>query len=174
LLLILVAGGAAVYGLGLLLEIGAAKPPCCGLTWPSSDPLQAEQAIQADDPKGVSPDLQDKAARAILAGRPGDASAWLRLAFADRRKHGRLTETGQYAFQTSYLVQPYAGELTPWRVAFALDNWSQLTGQTRLDAVQEMRIVKERDTGRLAPLKALAMGASDPGGRLAAVLLLGR
>ena len=116
----LVAAAAAAYGAGLLLEVELAKPHCCAMTWPSTDPPQAEQIALNADPKALNADLQNQTALAILAGRPGDFAAWLRLAYADRLKHPQLTKTGQYAFETSYLVQPYAGDLTPLRIAFGL------------------------------------------------------
>lgn len=173
LFLLLAAAGAAAYGLGLLVEIGVAAPPCCGLTWPSRNPLQAEQRLMTDDPRGANPVRQRQAALAILAGRPGDASAWVRLARADRLLNGRMTEVGRFALQTSYLAQPYGGDQTPLRVALALDNWGQLSHQTRQDAVAEMSLVRKYDYKRLPVLRAVAPRAADPGGRLAALLVLG-
>lgn len=161
---------AALYGAGLYYEQNLAGPHCCGLTWPTPDPAQAERLLIAADPKGINPVIQRQAAVAVLAGRPMDSSAWLRLAYADSLSHGRLTNDGRHALEMSYLVLPYAGPDTPWRLSFILNNWTGAALQSRLDAIREMQILKQDGYSlRLATYKAIKK-VRDPSARLAAAL----
>jgi hypothetical protein len=161
---------AALYGAGLYYEQALAGPHCCGLTWPTPDPAQAERLMAKDDPKGANPAIQRRAALAVLAARPMESSAWLRLAYADRLQHGRLTDEGRHAVEMSYLVLPYAGPGTPWRLQFVLDDWTGVSGQIRQDAMREMQIVK-RDAYplRLATYKAIGK-VRNASGQLSAAL----
>ena len=126
-LLLLGAALGTLYAGSLFYEIDFAAAGCCGLAWPTPDPGAAERAMIAADPKGLDAAIQRQAAIKALSARPADAVAWLRLAYADRLAHGRLTDAGAHAVDMSYLTQPYAGSQTPWRLSFALDNWSRLT-----------------------------------------------
>ena len=159
----------AAYGGGLLYEAVAAPAGCCALTWPSPDPMQAERILTQTDPMGKSAAAQALAARAVMAARPGEPSAWMRAAYADRLQHGSLTEAGRRALDTSYLIAPYAGATTPWRLAFALDNWANLQPATRLVALQEVKLMDP--TTRLAAGRLIGASVHDPSGRLAAALL---
>ncbi len=163
---------AALYGAGLYYEQNLAGPHCCGVTWPTPDPAQAERLMARDDPKGLIPAVQHRTAAAVLAARPMESSAWLRLAYADRLQHGHLTDEGRHAVEMSYLVLPYAGPQTPWRLGFAFDNWGALSLQARQDAIKEIGIVKTQDTIYVAPTRSMGARSTDPGGRLAASLLL--
>jgi hypothetical protein len=161
----------AAYGAGLLYEMVAAPAGCCALTWPSLDPIQAERLLARTDPMGKSAAAQALTARTVLAARPGEPSAWMRLAYADRLQHGRLTDAGQHALDTSYLIAPYVGNQTPWRLAFALNNWDTLLPATRKAVVQEINLTAQDGTIREATGRLVASSVHDPSGRLAAVLL---
>ena len=170
--LILLAGAAlcAVYAAGLFYEIDFAPGGCCGLTWPTPDPVVAERQVAAADPKGADAAAQRKAALDVLAARPGEPTAWLRLAYADRLAHGQLTAAGARAMDMSYLARPYIYHQTAWRIGFALDNWSRLTPDGRKGALQEIAIARASGTlGEVAA--AVRPGPADPSGRLAAALL---
>lgn len=161
----------AVYGTALLYEITGGNLGCCGLAWPSTDPTQAEQAALDIDPKSQNIDFQRRIALAVLAGRPADSDGWLRLAYADIKKHGRLTEEGRQAFDMSYLVLPYGGSrAAPGRLAMALAVWSQLSPTTRENAVIEMGIARYDGNAWRAAREAFK-GSTDPNGQITAVLM---
>lgn len=162
---------AALYGMGLYFEQNLAGPHCCGLTWPTPDPAQAERLMARDDPKGANPAVQRRAAVALLAARPMESSAWLRLAYADRLTNGHLTDAGRRALEMSYLVLPFAGSQAPWRLGFAFDNWGDLGVRSRKDAIAEVGVVKD-DPEILNALTTVAGRVRDPRGRLAAALLI--
>jgi hypothetical protein len=158
----------ASYGAGLYYEQNFAPTGCCGLTWPSSDPDQAQRILLQSDPKAVDAAAQMQAAKTILQGRPGDANAWLRLSYADWLTHGgQFSNDGRRALETSYLITPYGGPFTAWRVALALSNWSGLSNDTRRDVAKEVEIVKNDQFA--AATRAAAEAVRDPQGHLAAV-----
>lgn len=160
----------AVYAAALLCETDFAGHGCCGLTWPSPNPGQAERLVARDDPQGDQAAVQQRAALQTLKARPGDAAGWLRLAYADAVQHGRLTSAGRKAFDTSYLLLPYAGSDTPWRVVFALDHWGELDDEGRAGVLAELRIMDKDDRVR-GLTRIAARNLRDPTGRMTAVLL---
>lgn len=161
---------AASYGGGLYYEQNFAPADCCGLTWPSTDPGQAQRILAQTDPRAIDPAAQMEAARAILRGRPGDANAWLRLSYADWLGHGgRFSDDGRRALEASYLITPYGGPFTAWRVALALSSWSSLSADTRQDVAKEVEIVKNDQFA--AATRAAAAAVRDPQGHLAAIRL---
>jgi hypothetical protein len=160
----------AAYGAGLLYEMVAAPAVCCGLTWPSPDPVQADRILARTDPQGRDAAAQRRAATLVLRARPGDPSAWLRLAYADRLANGRLSDAGRHDLDTSYLLAPYGGAWAPWRISFALDNWTALTPKIRQLAAAEIKVaLSDYDIPKV--IKAQALKVQDPLGRLAAALL---
>jgi hypothetical protein len=162
---------AALYGAGFYYEQNLAGPHCCGLTWPTPDPAQTERLMAKDDPKGAAPIVQRSTAVAVLAARPMESGAWLRLAYADRLQHGQLTDEGRHALEMSYLILPFAGPQAPWRVSFAFDNWTALAPQARKDVVAEIGIIKT-DWRILAAARTMIAKIQNPSGKLAASLLL--
>ena len=167
----MIAAAFVVYGAGLLYEVSAGDPRCCHLTWPSADPTQAEQAALRTDPNGLDADIQRRTALAVLAGRPADVNGWLRLAYADIKKHGRLTDEGRNAFEMSYLVQPYGGSsAAPGRLALALAVWSQLSPQIRGDVLIEIRLARN-DSVAWPAARSAFKGSADPSGQLTAALM---
>jgi hypothetical protein len=161
----------AAYGAGLLYEMVAAPAGCCALTWPSPDPVQAERVLGQTDPQGRNAAAQARTAQAVLAARPGDPTAWLRAAYAERLQHGHLTDTGRRDIDTSYLIAPYGGPWSPWRIAFALDNWTALTPKIRQLVAAEVDVALDDDFVIREATKARALKVQDPRGRLAAALL---
>jgi hypothetical protein len=161
----------ALYALGLLYEMDWAPAGCCGFTWPTPNPAQAERLVLAKDPKGLDAAAQRKAAAGILAARPADANAWLRLAYADRLAHGKLTGEGRHAFEMSYLTAPYAAENASYRVAFALENWGDVSAQTRTDCVKEIDMIKG-DYRFSKDLRASIQAVHNPLGRMAGMLMV--
>jgi hypothetical protein len=161
----------AAYGAGLLYEMVAAPAVCCGLTWPSPDPVQADRILARTDPQGRDAAAQRRAATLVLRARPGDPSAWLRLAYADRLANGRLSDAGRHDVDTSYLLAPYGGAWTPWRISFALDNWTNLGASSQAAAIKEINIVVTQDSELIRASKIAVSTVHDPSGRLVAALL---
>lgn len=171
LLLATAAGFGALYAALLFYELDMAPPGCCGLTWPTPDPIAAERTMTAD-PKGTTAAIQRKTALAQLASQPGQPYGWMRFAAADRMANGHLTDAGVKALDMSYQMAPYAYRQTPWRVAFALDNWSALTPAVRMEVLQEIEIAKKPTQDQvLLPTRKAAALVTDPSGRRTAALL---
>lgn len=160
----------ALYAAALLYEMDFAPAGCCALSWPSPDPVAAGRRLAAVDPKGRNPAAQRQGALVQLASAPADADAWMRLAWADWLGHGVLTRAGARALDMSYVLRPYAGVDTTWRVGFALDNWSRLTPETQQGVVRE---VGQAPFGfQLSQIRSLvAQGVRDPAGQAEAAVL---
>ena len=143
---------AAAYGAALYLESFVTDERCCLATWPNANPVQVERLLERRDPRGENPDLQERAARQVITARPVDPSGWMRLAYADTLRQGRLTPQGLKALSTSYTMAAYAARNAAWRVAFALDHWYELDADTRAQAEIELKALSQdpvrRDEGR--------------------------
>ena len=166
------AGGAivaAAYGAALYLESFAAPEGCCLASAGQPNPIQVERLLDQADPKGLSASLQDQAARDTLAARPVDASAWLRLAYADALRNRLLTPQGVYAFKTSYTMAAYAGINAAWRVAFALNHWDELDPDTKRQVVAELKALR-LDAPRLDAARVRIGRVTNPVGRYYAFL----
>jgi hypothetical protein len=165
-------GLAALYAAGLVYEMDFARPGCCGLGWPSTDPVSANRWQAAADPKGGNPAIQRGAALALLGAEPADANAWMRLAWADRLEHGRLTKVGAGALDMSYATRLYGGAAdTPWRIGFALNNWSQLTPAGRQSAEAEFRLLPHTGPAWAAMRQVSVRNVRDPAGSAEAARL---
>lgn len=158
-----------VYGAWLFFESFLAPAGCCGATWPLANPMQAERLLYRQDPDDKDGARQRTAALTIVRSRPGDVEAWLRLAYADRLIHGRLTAEGGRALDVSYSITPYAGPRGVWRVVFVLDNWTSAPERVKRDALEEIKILKS-DPNSKWDLRQRTPEVKDPNGRLAAVL----
>ena len=159
----------ALYGAWLFTESFLAPAGCCGATWPAPNPMQAERLLFQQDPKDRDGSAQRAAAQAVLKARPGDVETWLRLAYADRLIHGRLTAEGQNALDVSYSLTPYAGDRAVWRAVFVLNNWTTAPDRVKRDAIDEIGIIKSDDTARYE-LTQQTPSVTDANGRVAAAL----
>ena len=141
------------------LAAGYARPAEKLLEEPVPSPLAARKAA----------DLSHKA----LGEFPYDASSWLRLAYADRIRNGRLTPEGVGYLKRSYDlvgVDIYAGV---WRVGFVLENSQAIPKDLRAAARNEVEALwKERK--HREQLGQMAAGLHNPAGRLSAALWLNR
>jgi hypothetical protein len=164
-----VASLAAAYGAWLFADGFLAPAGCCGATWPLPDPMQAERLVQQHDPQQRDGAAQRTAALLITRSRPGDIEGWLRLAYADRLLHGRLTAEGGDALDLSYSLTPYAGPRAVWRIVFVLDNWDQAPDRVKRDALAEIGIIKTSE-GERWRLEQLTPSIRDPAGRAVAAL----
>ena len=164
-----VASLSAIYGGWLFVDGFLAPAGCCGATWPLPDPMQAERLAQQRDPQDRSGAEQRAAALVITRSRPADVEGWMRLAYADRLLHGRLTKEGGDALDLSYSLTPYAGPRAVWRIVFVLDNWSQAPDRVKRDTLDEIGIVKGSE-GERWRLQQLTPSIHDPAGRTVAAL----
>lgn len=160
---------AAVYGATLYAESFIAGDGCCAATGLQPNPVQAERLLERADPKGLDAALQEQAARQVIAARPIDASGWLRLAYADALRNGRLTPQWRYALKTSYTMAAYAGRNAGWRAAFGLDHWYELDADSRARVIAELKALA-RDNTRRDAAKSLIGGVRNPVGRYQAHL----
>jgi hypothetical protein len=159
----------ALYGAWLFTESFIAPKDCCGAAWPGPNPMQAERLLNQQDPKDQNGPAQRAAALTILKARPGDVEAWLRLAYADRLIHGRLTAEGENALDVSYSITPYAGARAVWRTTFVMDNWTTAPDRLKRDAIEEIGIIKSDSTARYE-LAQRTPSITDANGRAAAAL----
>ena len=165
----LVAILATGYGAWLFFESFLAPSGCCGAVWPLSNPMQAERLLHRQDPDDRDGAKQRAAGLTIVRARPADVEAWLRLAYADRLIHGRLTAEGANALDVSYSITPYAGPRAVWRVVFVLDNWTSAPERVKRDTLEEIKIIKS-DPESKWELRQRTPTVKDPNGRLAAAL----
>lgn len=159
----------ALYAAALVFEMDFAPAGCCGLSWPTPDPVASNRRSAALDPRGQIALVQRRAALDQLAAAPADFDGWLRLAWADWLGRRALTRLGIGALDMSYDLRPYAGIDTPWRVGFALDNWSRLSPDIQRNVVREVKLAPPYEVDRISAVAAA--GARDPAGRDEAVRL---
>lgn len=128
---------------------------------------------RADALARTAPTREADRARAMLETRrslsqaPANPTAWVRLAYLDSVSEEGLSAGGERALAASYVVAPYGPDVTTWRLSFALNHWSSLSGNTRKAALDELRV-----TGIYMPHGRLKRSVSDPSGRLALELTL--
>jgi hypothetical protein len=152
-------GGALRLGGKPLLELSAgyARPAEKLLAQP------APTSQQAADAAALS--------RKALAQFPYDNSSWLRLAYADAIRNGRLTPEGAALLRRSYDLTPidiYAGV---WRISFVLENSQAIPRDVRLSAKKEFEALW-RDYHKRDDLQQMAVAVRNPAGRLSAALWL--
>jgi hypothetical protein len=160
---------AAIFGSALFAESFTAPAGCCLATWPNPNPVQVERLLSARDPAGRDAGAQEVAAQEVLAARPVDSSGWMRLAYADALRNGRLSPSGLNALRTSYVMSAYAGRNAGWRLAFALQHWDELDSDTKQQAMIELKAL-QKDGLRLAAAKQQISAVSNPAGRALAAM----
>lgn len=158
---------------GLVLAVGSAGF-AISLAGPVSMPLSGWEApvpmVAVSEARAVAasaanpPDLEtaERLTRQTLADKPGDASAWARLAWiaSEAGDAGAMLE----ALDRSYSVAPYGPDITAWRLRFAYGRWGELTPELRRLASEEL-ILTARYRPRVA--RAALADVADPAGRLA-------
>lgn len=164
-----IAALATIYGAWLFFESFLAPAGCCGASWPLPNPMQTGRLLHEADPEDRDGAKQRAAALTILKARPGDVDAWLRLAYADRLLHDRLTPEGAKALDVSYSITPFAGQRAVWRAAFVLDNWTAAPERVKRDALEEIKIIKTDPISTEALLRRTP-STRDLNGRVAAML----
>lgn len=143
------------------------------LSGPTSDfatgfPLTAVSEARAEAAAEASPpDLQsvEAATRRTLEIKPGDSSAWCRLAWVAAQQ-GRRPEMLD-ALDRSYAVAPFGPDITAWRLRFIYEQWADMTPDLRRQASAELAVATRDRPGLVA---AAEIDIHDPTGRLAFIL----
>lgn len=131
----------------------------------------ADARLQAPDP---SPDDLGQATRLterLIAQRPTDASASLRLAYIDRVQHAPLSARAQAQVLRSYELEPLGPEMTRWRLTFLFENWDALSPSLRTKAMNELAAVFPRHGWALRDLPSTVQ---NPRGRMVAFMAFSR
>jgi hypothetical protein len=177
----LLAGGLAISTTALALlclvalnaggEARLGPVPLVKLAAGYARPAERLLADPAPSPQAVAE--AERLSRQALAQFPYDNSSWLRLAYADRLRHGRLTPQGVALLRRSYDLAPidiYAGA---WRISFVLENSQSIPRDVRQSARREFGALW-RDYRRRGELLQMAGALQNPAGRLSAALWLNR
>lgn len=149
-------------GLAITLA-GPVSMPLSG--WDPPVPMAAVTEARAVAAAAANPpDLKaaERLTRQTLAEKPGDATAWARLAWIASETGD--TEAMLEALDRSYAVAPYGPDITAWRLRFAYGRWGILTPELRRLASEEL-VVTARHRRRVAD--AALADLTDPAGRLA-------
>ncbi|WP_396593034.1 hypothetical protein [Brevundimonas sp. R86498] len=163
------AGAALLAAVGLVAAVAVALPLSLPTDHAGPVPLAAvseARALQAAS--ATPPRLEESAAwsRRTLAVRPGDATAWARLAWvaAEQGNNADMVE----ALDRSFAVAPFGPEITGWRLRFIYERWSLMTPDLRRQALAELAVtVRTRPRVARAALAEIA----DPAGRLAFLMV---
>jgi hypothetical protein len=131
----------------------------------------ADARLQAPDPSQNDLHQAEQLTERLIARRPADASAWLRLAYIDRAQHTPLSAHAQTQVLRSYELEPLGPELTRWRLAFLFENWDALTPTLRDKAINELAAVFPRHGWALRDLPSTIQ---NPRGRMVAFMVFSR
>lgn len=158
-------------GLGAL---GLALSGLFGLTGPlplNRMDAQADRLLRTPAPPAA--DLQQAArlTEQLIARRPSDAAAWLRLAYIDRIQHAPLSKQAQTRVMRSYELEPFGPELTRWRQTFLFNHWPALSPELRERSLSELSAVFPRHGWAL---RDIPDAVDDPQGRMAAFMAFSR
>jgi hypothetical protein len=163
------ASALAIYAAGLLYEGFIADGYGGLLTLSLVDKMAAQRAY--DGLSAGAPEAERASAAWRLArADPANPESWNALAYDDWLKNGRLTADGLRDLDHSYALTYLDGSGAVWRVGFALDHWSDLTPQLRLDVQAEaLDALQQQDTN--TALAERMRSVQDPAGRLASALI---
>lgn len=125
--------------------------------------LQAPVADDLDQAAGLT--------ERLIAQRPTDASAWLRLAYIDRAQHATLSARAQAQVLRSYALEPLGPELTRWRLTFLFENWDALSLPLQDKAINELAAIFPRHGWALRDLPSTIQ---NPRGRMVAFMAFSR
>lgn len=137
------------------------------------DRLEAAADGRLREPAPRLEDLQQAARLTdqLIARRPTDASARLRLAYIDRARHASLSMRAQADVLRSYELEPLGPELTRWRLTFLFENWGALSPSLRDKAMTELGAVFPRHGWALRDLPSTIQ---NPRGRMVAFMAFSR
>ncbi|MGH7021045.1 MAG: hypothetical protein ACREEY_14250 [Brevundimonas sp.] len=157
-----------------LVALGLALGGLFGLTGPL--PLnrldaQADGLLRTPAPRPADIRQSARLTEQLIARRPTDAAAWLRLAYIDRLQHARLSAQAQDEVLRSYELEPLGPELTRWRQTFLFNNWPALSPELRERSLSELSAVFPRHGWAL---RDIPDAVDDPQGRMAAFMAFSR
>jgi hypothetical protein len=113
----------------------------------------------------VDLDAAEQQTRRELALAPTTATAWLRLAYIDYWRHGRLTPAGLANLNRSYDTAPLGPDASASRLTLGFELWGEMTPELRVLLLRELAAFRERDADAT---RAFAYRIGNPRGRLAA------
>jgi hypothetical protein len=132
---------------------------------PLSPPHEALANAKLNPDLGaVDLDAAERATRRVLSRSPGLATAWVRLAYIETWRHGRLTPKALEHLETSYEIAPLGPDVSRARTALIFESWAAASPPIRAQALREVAAIRGRD--REAAQK-LADDIRNPEGRLA-------
>jgi hypothetical protein len=137
------------------------------------DEARAAQLLNQPQPGAAQIRRAEAAARSALRKAPTHAAAWLELAYADALRHGRLTPAGLVALRRSYDFEPLGPEVSPWRIRFVAEHWTEVGPELRRESIKETEALWTAAGGREV-LTALPQKISNTSGRLSLTLTVAR
>lgn len=158
-LVALTGGGAAQIGLLRLAVIGAGYD------------REAERLLASRKPSRAATDRAEQLTHLALDEFPYDTSSWTRLAYIDRLRHGRLTQTGASALARSYDLVAIDPNVGAWRIHFALENWDKLPKSLKKSVREEAKAMATDGNGKVKLRAALDAVKAPTGATLAALWL---
>lgn len=158
-LIALTAGGAAQIGALRLAVIGAGYD------------REAERLLASQKPPEAAIERAEQITQLALDEFAYDTSAWTRLAYIDRLRHGHLTPTGASALARSYDLVAVDPNVGAWRVHFALENWDKLPKSLKESAREEAKAMATDGGGKVKLRAALKAVKAPVGATLAALWL---
>jgi hypothetical protein len=167
----LVALAGAGLGLGAYADPGG---PVAGVApLAAVDEARAAQLLNQPQPNAAQITRAEAAARSALRKAPTHAAAWLELAYADALRHGRLTPAGLVALRRSYDFEPLGPEVSPWRIRFVSEHWTEVGPELRRESIKETEALWTAAGGREV-LTALPQKIVNTSGRLSLALTVAR
>ena len=168
-------GAVALGGVAFLLAAFADPTgPVAGVApLAATTEMRAASILNRADPSPADVRLDAAAARRALSIAPTHAAAWLDLAYIDRLRHGRLTSAGVAALQRSYDFEPLGPDVSPWRIRFTHDHWTEIGPELRRQAIKETESLWTA-AGGAETLSAMPARITDGPGRMALTLTVAR
>jgi hypothetical protein len=168
--------GAVALGGAAFLLAAFADPtgPVAGVApLAATTEMRAASILNRADPAPADVRLAEAAARRALSIAPTHAAAWLDLAYIDRLRHGRLTAAGVAALQRSYDFEPLGPDVSPWRIRFTHEHWTEIGPELRRQAIKETESLWTA-AGGAETLSAMPARITDGPGRMALTLTVAR
>jgi hypothetical protein len=168
-------GAVALGGAAFLLTafIDPTGPVAGAAPLAAAAEMRAASILNRADPSPADVRLAEAAARRALAIAPTHAAAWLDLAYIDRLRHGRLTPAGVAALQRSYDFEPLGPDVSPWRIRFTHEHWTEVGPELRRQAIKETESLWTA-AGGAETLSAMPARITDGPGRMALTLTVAR
>jgi len=156
-------GALVALNAGGAVQIGSWRPLALAAGYDRAADALLERGRPGDLPR------VDTLSRRAIAQHPYDIGAWLRIAYADGLGHRALTPKGIAALRRSYDLVAYDPDEASWRIAFALQHWTELPADLRAEVKAEAMAVGASWRHRARIVEVLR-GVTNPAGRVTAAL----